>query len=80
MIKGGFHLHDNAPSHRSEIVTAAAGRCGFQALSHTAWSPDSTLSELFLLPAWKRELKETKCEDEKHFPGATDAWLEAQPH
>jgi histone-lysine N-methyltransferase SETMAR len=43
-----FLLHDNAPSHTSNIAQAAISDFGFTQLTHPPYSPDLAPSDYFL--------------------------------
>ena len=38
-------LHDNVPTHTSQVAMAAATECGFEILSHPPYSPDMAPGE-----------------------------------
>ncbi|CAK9806295.1 Protein GVQW3, partial [Anthophora plagiata] len=50
-------LQDNAPVHKSKVAMAALHRSGFELLVHPPYSPDLTLSDYYLFPNFKKELR-----------------------
>ena len=53
-------LQDNAPTHTSEVAMTAATGFGFEILPHPPYSPDMALSEFYLFPKQKSNLRGTQ--------------------
>ncbi len=52
-----YQLHmDNAPAHRTDIVTRGLQRMNWNKLKHPAYSPDLSPADFFLFPYLKRIL------------------------
>jgi histone-lysine N-methyltransferase SETMAR len=55
--QGVLLLHDNAQAHTPLVAMAAATVCGFEILSHPRSSPNLVLSDFYLFPKLKTNLR-----------------------
>ena len=54
---GALLLQDNAPAEMSQIPMAAATECDFEVNLHSPHSPDFALSDFYLFPKLKTNLR-----------------------
>lgn len=50
-------MQDNAPAHTLQVAMTAATECGFEVLPHPPYSLDMTLSDFYLFPKLKSNLR-----------------------
>jgi len=78
MRRGVLFLHDNAPSHKSHVATAAIGKAKFELLKHPPYSPDLAPSDYYLFPKLKEYLRGKKFEGDDDVIQAASDWFEGQ--
>ena len=77
--RGVLLLHDNAPSHRSDVAQAALCELGFDKLPHPPYSPDLAPSDYYLFRHLKAHMKGKRFQDDEDVKREAEAWLEGQP-
>lgn len=78
LSKGVLLLQDNAPSHTSQVATAAIRDARLQLLQHPPYSPDLAPSDFYLFPRMKDHLRGTRFDSNCDVIAAVGAWLEDQ--
>jgi histone-lysine N-methyltransferase SETMAR len=76
---GVFLLHDNAPSHTSNIAQAAISDLGFTQLTHPPYSPDLAPSDYFLFSKLKEFLRKKTFKNDNQLENTTNRWLQRKP-
>jgi histone-lysine N-methyltransferase SETMAR len=72
-------LHDNAPAHQALATQKKLAYLDFQCLDHPPYSPDLALSDYYLFPGLKKQLKGCHFLSDMEVISATETWLDAQP-
>jgi len=70
-------LHDNAPADRALATQKELAYLGFQRLDHPPYSPDLALSDYYLFPGLKKQLKGHFSSDAEVI-AAAETWLDRQ--
>lgn len=78
LTKGVLLLHDNAPVHKSRQTVSALKECGFQELSHPAYSPDLAPSDYYLFRNLKKHLRGRRFSSDDELKGAVSEWFNNQ--
>ena len=73
--RGWRLLHDNAPSHSSELCQSFLSRNNIEQLTHPPYSPDLAPSDFWLFPEMKRPLRGRYFHDENELVQSADAVL-----
>ena len=79
MGTGPLLLHDNAPSHTSQLAIRAAARAGYEILQHPPYSPDLAPSDYFLFHQMKKPLRGRHFVDDIELTAEVDMWFETRP-
>jgi hypothetical protein len=76
--KAGLFLHYTAPSHRALATHKKLAYLVFQFLDHPLYSPDLTLSDYYLFPGLKKQLKDHHISSDTEVIAAAGTWLNRQ--
>jgi histone-lysine N-methyltransferase SETMAR len=79
LTAGILLLHDNAPSHKSRVASAAIRECGFEELNHPAYSPDLAPSDFYLFANLKQHLRGRKFKDDDELKSVVTRYFESKP-
>jgi diaminopimelate decarboxylase len=72
-------LHDNAPAHLALATQKKLAYLCFQCLDHPPYFPDVALSNYYLFPGLKKQLKGHHFSSDVEAIAATEIWLDGQP-
>ena len=78
VTKGALFFHDNAPAHRALATQKKLAYLGFQRLDHPPYSPDLALSDYYLFPGLKKQLKGRHFSSDAEAIPAGETWLDGQ--
>jgi len=79
VTKGVLFLHDNAPAHQALAIQKKLAYLGFQCLDHPPYSLDVALSNYYLFPGLKKQLKGHHFSFDVEAIAAVETWLDRQP-
>ncbi len=73
--KVSFSILDNAPPHRANTIKELCAKHNIEILPHPPYSPDEAISDFYVFPNLKQQLREHRFENEKALHNACDAAL-----
>ena len=78
VTKGVLFLHNNAPARWELTNQKKLAYLGFQFLDHPTYSPDLALSDYYLFPGLKKQLKGCHFLSDAEVIAVAETWLDGQ--
>ena len=76
--RGVLLLQVNVPAHTSQVAMTTTTECGFEVLPHPPYSPDMALSDFYMFPKLKSNLRGTQFGSNEGVIAAINEYLEDQ--